>query len=115
MLTGLDNAQPGDILIYDEQVFDPAKKRLPLVAYVTETNNKRSYRRTDPATGADVFEPVVGPNFVRVMDYNHGKYPDVCGVTDSWGISQVTLPSVLQLNRLAVLTTLVLVEQLSVL
>jgi hypothetical protein len=88
---GLDNALPGDILIWDQDVV--GQTRLPHVAYVKGANNaamdglgdQQEYNLTQKR-----FFPLPGradpiPS-ITVMDYNFGKYPDACGTTNWWGI-----------------------------
>jgi hypothetical protein len=81
---GLDNAKPGDILIFDEEVVmaggkrgdskgDDAVWRLPYVAYVTDANTNATREG-----GAAANE---SPDMVRVVAHNHGKFPDACGNT----------------------------------
>jgi len=71
ILRGMDNARPGDILIWDQ---DSAPDRMPHVAYVTGTYNRKSKGGAEPP----------GPDWVKIVDYNAGKYPDACGNTDAW-------------------------------
>ena len=85
---GLDEAQAGDIIMYDPDLFAAGAKRLPLLAYVTQANNKASYREKPVGGAPGAQRTVQGLEYVKVMDYNHGKFPDVCGVTDNWGIGQ---------------------------
>ncbi|GEM_PF-3093488 len=66
--TGLDNAKIGDILVYDSSIV--AGKRIPYTAYVTDTGLEQD------------------PKFIKVIAWNHGKFPDACGVTDNWGMGQ---------------------------
>ena len=68
---GLSEAGPGDVIIFDQDV---ATNRLPYVAVVTEAGNNAAYNGSTPPGG----------EWVRAISYNHGKYPDVCGNTDSW-------------------------------
>ena len=99
---GLDNAQPGDILIWDEDVIgknqDGSLDRLPHVAFVKAVE----LNKTDPdAPSADDpnnpsnlggirmhvgQESKDGVKFVVVRDYDFGKYPDACGNTNWWGV-----------------------------
>jgi hypothetical protein len=98
---GLDNAMRGDILVYDEDVAMPGGKdnrqvgsasswRLPYVAYVKETNLSASNKGgLDPVSElATKIAPGVKNQWVSVIAFNHGKFPDVCGNTDAWGDGQ---------------------------
>lgn len=74
ILQGLDNARPGDILIWEKETLKAGNaKRLPMVAYVRETAG-------DPKNPDKA-------KFIKVRDFNNGKYPDACGGTDMWGLS----------------------------
>lgn len=87
---GLDNALPGDILIWDADV--SANERLQHVAYVSKADNEAMNNAGGPEyilTKKRFFPPPVrAANIpsVTVMDYNHGKYPDACGTTNWWGV-----------------------------
>lgn len=66
---GLDYALVGDIIIYDEDV---TGARNPYLAYVTETSNLTAG----------------SPNkldWVKAIGFNHGKFLDACGNSDTWG------------------------------
>lgn len=63
---GLNMAQAGDIVYWDDQY---ATKRLPHAAFVTEIGK-------DDA----------GNQWVRVVEQNYGKYPDACGNTNALGL-----------------------------
>jgi hypothetical protein len=68
---GLDNAQQGDILVYNKDVVMRGAAqnwRMPYIAYVTEKDF------SDPAL-----------KFVRVLAFNNGRYLDACGNNDFWG------------------------------
>ncbi len=75
--TGLDNAHKGEILIFDPSVVNKGTGnwRIPYTAFVLKTNNRASNSGSAP----------VGPEYVKAMAFNHGKYPDICGNTDNWG------------------------------
>lgn len=67
-ITGLDDAQPGDIIImpYGASGENATGKRgLPRLALVTREMEKGSW--------------------IKVMEADNGKWPDVCGTTDGWG------------------------------
>lgn len=90
MFVGLDNALPGDILVWDEDV--ATTKRLPHVAYVTRADNA-AMRAAGGADGELTKKRFFPPPeraetipSVTVMDYNFGKYPDACGNTNWWGV-----------------------------
>lgn len=104
---GINNASRGDILLYDQDVVMPnytnidtkgysypitteAKWRLPFVAYVTETNLTSSTSGgIDPLSQlATTITPALKKQWVSVIAYNHGKFPDTCGNTDAWGDGQ---------------------------
>lgn len=66
--TGLDNAQPGDIIVMPYGASgenSDGKRGLPRVALVTREMDKG--------------------NWIKVMESDNGKWPDVCGTTDGWG------------------------------
>lgn len=90
VLMGLDQALPGDILIWDEQVSQ--KKRLPHVAYVTKAENVAMDAQGGESTELSKkrWHPTPAPfdriDSITVMDYNFGKYPDSCGNTNWWGV-----------------------------
>jgi hypothetical protein len=64
LITGLDNAKEGDIMIYDTEVQEACGKphRLPFISFVTSVNKRQG--------------------IVRAQDWNTGRNPDVCGMTD---------------------------------
>jgi hypothetical protein len=68
---GLDNAQAGDIIVWDEDVTEGQMQ--PHAAYVVAVSNKAGYQGKEP--------PEV---YIKVMDYNFGKFPDICGNTNWW-------------------------------
>lgn len=71
---GMDNAQPGDILIIDEEV---SPNVMPHVMYVKATNTAKGNKYDFNTNEGE---------FVQVVDFNVGKYPDACGNTDSLGM-----------------------------
>jgi len=89
--TGLDEARPGEVLVFDEEVVmsgsprnegattDDRTWRLPFVAYVTAANNE--YSRTSGGDGSAGGGSSDTQDFVRVVAHNHGKFPDACGNT----------------------------------
>jgi murein DD-endopeptidase MepM/ murein hydrolase activator NlpD len=90
---GLDNAMPGDILVWDEDVV--GQKRLPHVAYVVsaDTEAMREARNSGDGkvlsrkrwhAGVAKSEAI---DMVMVQDYNFGKYPDSCGNTNWMAVS----------------------------
>jgi|GEM_PF-3464768 len=87
---GLDNALPGDILVWDEDVV--AGKRLPHVAYVMQANNVaiRSYRgaqvELSTATFSKKADKADAIDSLVIVDYDHGRYPDACGTTNWAGV-----------------------------
>lgn len=94
--TGLDNAQQGDVLIFDQEVMqsgsprgdstgDDSVWRLPYVAYVLETDNERA--RTEGGSSATPASGT-GEQFIRVIAHNHGKFPDACGNTQDMGMGE---------------------------
>lgn len=73
MITGLDNARKGDIVIWPAGL-----GTLPHVAVVTATNNLSDYN--------NIMSNVPnGSRWVRVSEANNGKYPDACGNTSYLG------------------------------
>lgn len=72
--SGLDNAQPGDVIMMP---FGPGnsvdRPGLAKLAYVIQTYTN------DQCGGAK------GSCWVRVLEPDDGKWPDVCGTTDTWG------------------------------
>lgn len=111
VIYGLDNALPGDIIVWDEDVV--GNTRLPHVAYVMQVDN-RAYRTAMSAAeasegaGDTTYRPSIqgddrnrvfkGPRFfdkpergepidsITVVEYNHGRYPDACGMTNWAGV-----------------------------
>lgn len=108
---GLDNALPGDILVWDRDVV--GDKRLPHVAYVTRVNNKAMRDRRAEADAAalestDAFRPALSadersrvmngpryfakppraeePDSISIQEHNAGRYPDSCGTTNWAGV-----------------------------
>lgn len=68
METGLDKAQPGDIIVMENGASGEnaaGKRGLPRLALVTREMTKGSW--------------------IKVMEADNGKWPDVCGTTDGWG------------------------------
>ena len=95
---GLNNAKVGDILLFDQDVVlqgdrhisHDANWRLPYIAYVTEANlNAADKGGLDPTSQlAGVIAPGIKKQWVSVLAFNHGKFPDACGNTDAWGDGQ---------------------------
>lgn len=75
-LEGLDNARPGDIVIWNQDVLEDAKDMLPHVAVVTAVNLKY-------VGGGEVPD---SEKSIWVEEYNYGKIPDICGTTSNWGM-----------------------------
>lgn len=65
---GLDNAEPGDILVYDQDV---VKNRNPYLALVSEANTLATNKNATPENTK-----------ISAYSINHGKFPDACGNTD---------------------------------
>lgn len=91
--TGIDNAMPGDILVYDPEVVKDS--RLPHVAYVIGAETVANKGTDDRGNGGlseirwrDGKGQGELPQFVVVEEYNFGKYPDACGNTNWLGNSQ---------------------------
>lgn len=91
MQTGLDEAKTGDILVFDDSVMrdkgSPREEgdtgrddawRMPYVAYVTSNDNDRSREGSGGESGG---EDSGSSRSVRVVAFNHGKFPDACGNT----------------------------------
>ncbi len=79
VMTGLDNAQQGDIIYLDQKYQDGTAgngSNLPVLAVVLGVHTHSKV----PTMGATEGE------WVRVADFNYGKYPDACGNTNSLGI-----------------------------
>jgi hypothetical protein len=105
---GLNEAKRGDILLYDKDVVltgdrkvgEQSKWRLPYVALVTDTSlTSGNTGGLDPTSQlSSVIAPGIKDQWVSVIAYNHGKFPDACGNTDDWAngqqfkIYQSTLP-----------------------
>jgi hypothetical protein len=95
---GLDDAKPGEILIYDpftvmagppraEGEYDnPEVWRLPYVGYVSETDNFLIRETIRKASVRAILDPEL--EYVKVFANNHGKHPDVCGNTDDLYMGQ---------------------------
>ncbi len=80
-LTGLDEAQVGDIILLPEgprgpDAYKPGLAKLALVAEVRNQTNS-----TDCMAERNCF--------VKVLEPDGGKWPDVCGSTDTWGEMKV--------------------------
>lgn len=90
-LVGLDNALPGDIIVWDATV--TGKSRLPHVAYVVQADNAATNAlkiEAEPISKKRWFDPKPKTDridTVMIKDYNYGRYPDVCGTTNWSGIS----------------------------
>jgi hypothetical protein len=70
---GLDNAVMGDIVIMREGVKDSnGKPGLPKIGKVIEVSS---------GNGGD-------PAYVKVDEFDNGKWPDVCGTTTDWGVKK---------------------------
>lgn len=101
---GMDNAKRGDVLVFDQDVVmtgpsqsgydypvgSAASWRLPFVAYVTDTNLvSATSGGIDPTSQlATLVTPNIDKQWVSVLAFNHGKFPDACGNTDAWGEGQ---------------------------
>lgn len=73
--TGLDRAELGDIILMPNGPGDnPVRPGLAKLALVIETNLPG---KTDCASKKNCY--------VKVLEPDNGKYPDICGTTDSWG------------------------------
>lgn len=87
---GLDQALPGDIIIWDKDVV--GNNRLHQIAYVTKADNLAINELSGgdyALTNKRFFPPPQrGESIpsITVVDYNHGKYPDVCGNTNWWAV-----------------------------
>ncbi len=74
---GLDYAWPGEVLVYDQDVTmvgPPGTWRLPYIGFTTEVNNVRAEGK--------------GLHWVKMLSYNHGKFPDSCGNTEYLGLGE---------------------------
>lgn len=73
--TGLDNAELGDIVLMPEGTSKSGdRKGLPKLAIVAEVNLPGKSDCEDRKNC-----------YVRVIEPDNGKWPDVCGTTDTWG------------------------------
>ncbi len=79
LLSGLDNARPGDVIImpYGTEKND-GKEGLPILSYVEVTNNGANCRDNAGCS-------------VTVIERGNGKWPDACGTTDAWGIESTRM------------------------
>ncbi len=93
LTTNLDQAEVGEVLIYDEDVVMKGIKdqsgddranataapsnvwRNPYVGFVTGIHNIKAYGGKEPEN----------PDFIKSIAFNHGKHLDVCGNTEYWG------------------------------
>ncbi len=74
-ITGLDKAKQGDIVLMPNGPSDNASKPgLAKLAFVVET---RLPSRTNCEKKKNCY--------IRVLEPDNGKWPDVCGTTDTWG------------------------------
>jgi len=82
--TNLNNAKPGDIVIWDADVIDNTSRK-PHVAYVENVRNRWSCRQEGYSDCSDTGEYFgsMGP-YIEVSEWNYGKFPDSCGNTDRW-------------------------------
>ena len=74
LITGLDAAELGDIILMPQGSTPNGFPGLPKLALVAEVNVPAS---SDCETR--------GNCFVKVIEADNGKWPDVCGTTDTWG------------------------------
>ena len=89
-VTGLDNAQIGDIVMLPKGS-SSAKEGLPLLGIVTQVAHKKANPNCASRGGC----------FVTIEERNAGKWPDACGNTEAWGINstrQVYQPGTLPSN-----------------
>ncbi len=78
---GLDNAQPGDIILMPNGPGNnAAAPGLAKMAYVIEAHTSKT---TSNTTNGDC--ETSKSCFVRVFEPDDGKWPDICGTTDTWG------------------------------
>lgn len=80
LLTNLDNALPGDIIIWDRDVVGDT--RLPHVAYVVYADTA-AYCAKQAQIGRGG-RACTGRLVIAEM--NFGKFPDMCGNTDRWNV-----------------------------
>ncbi len=74
--TGLDKAITGDIVMMPNGPGDNIlKPGLAKLAYVIETNLKKDNPKCETEKNC----------FIRVLEPDDGKWPDICGTTDTWG------------------------------
>lgn len=75
IITGLDNAQPGDIILLEQggakQGDKPGLPRLGIVHTANVGDASKCKKRKNC--------------YVKVEEFDNGKWPDVCGTTDNWG------------------------------
>ncbi len=74
-ITGLDEAEPGDVILLPEGPRGPAiKPGLAKLALVTEVRLPNNSTCVDDRNC-----------YVKVLEPDTGKWPDICGTTDTWG------------------------------
>ena len=73
--SGLDNAEPGDIILLPKGPKDD--KGLAKVAFVIATRLSTGPSKTDCDSKKNCY--------VQVLEPDNGKWPDSCGTTDTWG------------------------------
>lgn len=99
---GMDNAKPGDIIIWDvdvdrEYTGNYSPTFLPHVAYVVNAMTPayckdlkeaadRAKNILRPGAEAKAIDCENGPFYLHIAEMNFGKFPDTCGNTDRWGI-----------------------------
>lgn len=80
--SGLDNAECGDIVMLPKGADgDDAHPGLPKVGIISGVNlpNKASCKSTQASNCASQKNC-----YVDVIEYDNGKFPDICGTTDHW-------------------------------
>ena len=82
LVTGLDNAQCGDIILmpYGAGKKDDAKTRgIPKVAHVICEEGEKTDKNLSAIRKID------GKHYIEVLEADNGKWPDVCGTTSMMG------------------------------
>ena len=75
-ISGLDNAQQGDIVLLPNGPGDnAAKPGLAKLAFVIGTHLDKDKTDCEAKKGC----------YIRVLEPDDGKWPDICGSTDTWG------------------------------
>jgi hypothetical protein len=88
-ITGLDNAQSGDIIyVLPSDTLAATGGLMPFIAVVGYANHPANTSSGCSGNTECSDSNAICSSFVDITDVNNGKYPDVCGNTDYAGMGQ---------------------------